>query len=151
MKRTIVALLVAGFAASALFAAEATKVDFKKIMCPISGKPVKESATADYKDHKVFLCCEGCPSAFKKDTAKYAAKANKQLVDTKQYKQAACPFSGKPAKDGVTAKVGELAVGMCCNGCKGKVDKAEADAKLAMVFSDKAFAKGFKPAKEKKD
>lgn len=149
MKRSLIALLVAGIAGSVLFAEEVAKVDFTKVKCPVSGKAVNKEATADYKDHKVYLCCQGCPKAFKKDTAKFAAKANWQLVQTKQFKQVACPISGKPAKD-VTAKVGDLEVGLCCKGCKGKVDKAEKDDKLALVFADKAFAKGFKPVKEKK-
>lgn len=148
MKRTMIALLVAGIAGGVLFAEEVASVDFSKIKCPVSGKPVKEDATVDYKEHKVYLCCEGCPTAFKKDTAKFSAKANRQLVRTKQFEQVACPISGKPAKAEVSAKVGEMEVGMCCNGCKGKVDKAEADDKLALVFSDKAFEKGFKPVKK---
>ena len=148
MKRSLIALLVAGIAGSMLFAEEAAKVDFTKVKCPVSGKAVKQDATADYKEHKVYLCCQGCPKAFKKDTAKFATKANMQLVQTKQFKQVACPISGKPAKD-VTSKVGELDVALCCKGCKGKIDKAEDDAKLALVFADKAFKKGFKPAKEK--
>ena len=149
MKRSMIALLVAGIVGSVLVAEEAGKIDFKKVLCPISGKSVKEDATADYKDgHKVYLCCQNCPKAFAKNPAKFATKANFQLVQTKQFKQVACPISGKPCKEGVTSAVGDLAVGMCCANCKGKVDKAEKDGKLALVFSDKAFGKGFKSAKK---
>ena len=149
MKRTLVALLVAAISGGLLYAEETGKIDFTKVLCPISGKPVKESATADYKDGKVYLCCDGCPKSFAKNPSKFAAKANWQLVQTKQFKQVACPISGKPNKEGVSAKVGDIDVGLCCNGCKGKIDKAEKDQKLALVFSDKAFEKGFKPVKEK--
>ena len=78
-----------------------------------------------------------------------ATKANWQLLQTKQFKQVACPISGKPVKDDVTSKVGDAEIGVCCKGCQGKIDKAEKDAKMDLVFSDKAFAKGFKPVKEK--
>lgn len=147
MSRTgLSALLIAAIAGGVLIAAEA--VDLEKVKCPVSGKAAKADATADYKDAKVYMCCQGCPKAFAKDTKKFATKANMQLVQTKQAKQIACPLSGKDVKDAV-AKVAGLEIGLCCNGCKGKIDKAEDDEKLAMVFSDKAFKKAFKvPKKE---
>ena len=81
-------------------------------------------------------------------TKKFATKANMQLVQTKQAKQVACPLSGKDVGDAV-AKVAGLEIGLCCNNCKGKVDKADGDDKLALVFSEKAFKKGFNvPKKE---
>ncbi len=146
MSRTSVyALLLAAFAAGVLMAAE---VNLEDVKCPVSGKAAKADATVAYKDATVYMCCPGCPTAFKNDTKKYAVKANMQLVQTKQAKQVACPLSGKDVKDAV-AKVAGLEIGLCCNSCKGKVDKAEGDDKLALVFSDKAFEQGFKvPKKE---
>ena len=41
-----------------------------------------------------------------------------------------------------------VSVAFCCPGCKGKVEKA-AD-KVALVFGDAAFAKGFKVGAKKK-
>ena len=125
----------------------AADVDLKKVKCPVSGKAAKAEATVAYKDATVYMCCPGCPTAFKKNTKKYATKANMQLLQTKQAKQIACPLSGKDVKEAV-AKVGKLEIGLCCNGCKGKIDKAEGDDKLALVFSEKAFAKGFKIPKK---
>jgi len=149
MSRTgLSALLIAAFAGGVLIAAEAKKVDLEKVKCPVSGKAVKADATVDYKDAKVYMCCQNCPKAFAKDTKKFATKANMQLVQTKQAKQVACPITGKDVKDAV-AKVAGLEIGFCCNNCKGKVDKAGDSDKLALVFSDKAFKKGFKvPKKE---
>ena len=31
---------------------------------------------ADYKGHRYFFCCGGCPSEFKANPAKYAKSAN---------------------------------------------------------------------------
>ena len=72
-----------------------SKVDLSKIKCVVSGKAINPDATAEYKGGHVYFCCEGCPGAFAKDTKKFAAKANHQLVATHQAKQIGCPMSGK--------------------------------------------------------
>jgi len=111
--------------------------------CIFSGQPCKTEASAEHNGGKVYFCCKSCVAAFKKDPAKHATKANHQLVLTGQAKQVACPFSGKPGE--ATLKVAGVDVTMCCNNCKGKVEKAATDAEKAeLVFSDAAFKKGFK-------
>src|SRR5688572_1576507 len=64
------------------------------VKCPVSNRAVKEASAVDYKGGKVYFCCDNCPKGFAKDTKKFAAKANAQLVATGQAKQGACPFSG---------------------------------------------------------
>lgn len=115
--------------------------------CPISGKPINKSVAVDYKGGKVFLCCPGCTGAFKKNTAKYAAKANLQLVATGQAKQAKCPLSGNGCNPDTATDVAGVKVCFCCGGCKGKVAKTSGDEQIELVFGDKAFAKGFQVAK----
>ena len=142
----MVALLVSGV----VLAEKADKkVSAKGAKCPISGKPAKDvdGSSVAYKGGKVFLCCAGCPTAFKKNTAKFAAKANHQLVVTKQAKAVACVFSGRPLNPATKVDIGGQAIAFCCNGCKGKVEKSED--KVALVFNDKAFAKGFKVGAKK--
>ncbi len=115
--------------------------------CPISGKAAIKDAAVDYKGAKVFFCCNGCPAAFTKNPEKFAAKANEQLVGTGQAKQTACPISGRDVDPDMMAKVEGVEVRFCCAGCKGKVEKAaSSDEKRELVFSDKAFEKGFKVA-----
>ena len=128
-------------------AEEEKKVDFSKIKCVVSGKAVKEDATADYKTGKVYFCCPGCPSAFAKDKAKFAAKANHQLVATKQAKQEKCPMSGGKVKDGTEVKVAGVEVKFCCNNCQGKAKGAEGAKQVELIFNEKSFKKGFKLAK----
>lgn len=121
-----------------------------KILCPVSGKAVNKDVTAAYKKGQVSFCCENCAAAFAKDSTKFAAKANMQLVATKQFIQKACPISGRAANKDVLAKVGDLKVQMCCKNCLGKVDKASKDDKIKLVFNDKSFAKAFELKKEGK-
>lgn len=129
-----------------LYAAD--KVKLEGVKCVVAGtKAAKDGTEVDYKGAKVFFCCQNCPKAFKADTAKFAAKANKQLVETAQATQVKCPFSGEDidATTGIT--VGAAKVAFCCNNCKGKAEKATGDEQVELVFGDKAFEKGFKVQK----
>ena len=142
----LTAVLAVGLAA---FAAEEKAKEFKAT-CPVSGAAAKQDKTAAYKDGKVYFCCENCPKAFAKDTAKYATKANHQLAATGQTTQAKCPLSGGKLNPEANVEVGGVKVGFCCNDCKGKVAAAKGDAQAELVFSDAAFAKGFEVKKAAK-
>ena len=119
------------------------------IKCPVSGRAIKAASFVKHNGGKVYFCCDNCPKAFAKNTAKFTAKANQQLVDTKQAKQVKCPITKKPFKTATAIDVAGTEVAFCCNGCKGKVAKASGAAQLELVFSAKAFAKGFKVASAK--
>lgn len=121
--------------------------DSGSVKCPVSGKKANPKCTTDYKGGKVCFCCGNCLKAFKKDTAKHAAKANLQLAATGQAKQAKCPFSGGKIKDGTEVTVNGVTVKFCCKRCKGKAEGAED--KVATLFNDKAFDKAFEVAKKK--
>jgi len=110
------------------------------LKCPVSGKPADPANSVEFDGGKVAFCCQNCPKAFEKDTAKFAAKSHHQMVASGQFKQAACPFSGKDVVAGTEVEVDGVKVGFCCNNCKGKVEKA--DDKVALVFKD--LNKGFK-------
>jgi YHS domain-containing protein len=131
-------------------AAEEKAKEFKAT-CPISGKAALEDKTVDYKGGKVYFCCPNCPKAFENDTAKFATKANQQLVATGQTTQAKCPLSGGPLNADASLEVGGAKVTFCCNNCKGKVAEATGDAQADLVFSDAAFKKaGFEVKKAAK-
>lgn len=116
--------------------------DLSKAQCPVSGRAVKEGSSVDYKGKKVYFCCNNCPKAFKKDTEKFASKANQQLFSTGQATQVACPLSGKSKLDAkMVVKVGGVPVTFCCGKCCGKVGKASPEEQLALVFAN--FSKGF--------
>lgn len=144
--------LVACLAALALFAtaslADKEEIDWETIKCVVSGKKISKDVSTDYKEAKLFFCCEGCPNAFAKDKDKFASKANHQLVATKQFAQEKCPLSGRDLNEEITEKVAGLKVAFCCKNCQGKVAKAEDDEKLSLVFSEASFKKGFKKAEK---
>ncbi|HZZ71314.1 MAG TPA: hypothetical protein VFE24_03620 [Pirellulales bacterium] len=116
-----------------------------QLKCPVSGKPASPDHVVSFNGGKVEFCCDNCPKAFEKDTAKYAGKANLQLVQSGQLKQVACPITGKPVDASKTVTIDGVKVAFCCDNCKGKVEKATGDEKIDLVFKD--TSKGFKPAK----
>ena len=138
-KTSVLALVAGGFLLSSL-AMAAVKLDGVK--CPVSGKDVKEEHAVDFGGGKVYLCCGGCPDAFKKDTAKFTAKGNHQLLATGQAKQAKCPLSGGDLNKDTEVTIHGAKVQFCCNNCKGKAEKAKGDEQVNLVFGADAWKKG---------
>lgn len=125
-------------------------VDLTGIKCIVNGKKAANStATVKYKKGTVYFCCQNCASAFKEDVklkkdAKFATKANHQLVLTGQFVQKGCPFSGSEIKEGTLVDVGGTKVGFCCDDCSKKVaDAKDLATKAEMVFSNVSFKKGY--------
>ena len=145
--RRISVMFCAVFAIGLMAFAADEKAKFKA-SCPISGKAALEDKTADYKGGKVYFCCGNCPDAFKKDTAKYATKANHQLAATGQATEVKCPLSGGKLNPDTAVEVSGVKVTFCCNNCKGKVSEAKGDEQIDLVFKDAPFDKGFEIKKK---
>tara|TARA_A100001037_G_scaffold82855_1_gene74823 strand:- start:312 stop:785 length:474 start_codon:yes stop_codon:yes gene_type:complete len=116
--------------------------------CLISGDSIDKTEFLNYKDGKIYFCCEMCKADFQNGKSnQFSSKANYQLVSTGQYIQKSCPMTGKGIDKTKTVSVGELNVAFCCNGCKskteGKKDKAE------FIFANDVFDKTFFSAKSK--
>ncbi len=128
------------------------KVKLKDVKCVVMGKAkAKASKVVKTKQGNLYMCCGNCVKAYKKNPEKFTAAANKQMVQTGQYVQKGCPFSGGKLNDEAVVKIGKMEVKMCCGGCAKKVNSAESDKdKIAMVFNKKAFEKGFAKAKKEK-
>ena len=149
MRRISLVASLALFAFISSVFAEDAKKEFKAT-CPVAKtKAAKEDKSVEYKGGKVYFCCGGCPDAFKKDTAKYATRANMQLVQTGQAKEVKCPLTGGDLNPATKIKVGDVEVCFCCDKCKGKTEALKGDEQLELVFSDKAFDKGFKVGSKK--
>lgn len=118
--------------------------------CPVSGAAAKKEQSAEYKGKEVYFCCEKCKAAFESDNAKFAVKANHQLVHTKQFVQAKCPLSGGNVNKEQSAKVEGVSVVFCCDKCKGAIESASKEDQLTKVFSEDAFKKAFVAAKPEK-
>jgi YHS domain-containing protein len=136
-----VALLLA---AGGLIAAEKVATEKKfKATCPVSGKPAIETSVLELPKNggKVYFCCENCPKAFKSDPKRFEAKVRRQLLETGQIAQVACPVTGKPINKEMMAEMGQAKVGFCCEKCLAKFNAADDDGKLKLVFAD--LDKGF--------
>lgn len=148
MKRISLLMVTLAFALTTAYAADAVKLDGVKCIVA-AGKPANAEKTRDYKGGKVYFCCDNCPKAFDGDKAKFASKANAQLVQTGQAKQGKCPISGQDVDATKELTVAGAKVKFCCDMCKGKVEKAKPEEQLDLCFSDKAFEKaGFKVDKK---
>jgi YHS domain-containing protein len=123
---------------------ETEKKEFKAT-CPVSGKPATEDHVVTLKNgDKVYFCCDNCPKEFKADRKKYTIKVNRQLLETGQIVQVACPVTGKPINKDDTVETGNAKVSFCCEKCLAKYNEAaDDDAKLKMLFSGAAMKRGF--------
>lgn len=110
--------------------------------CPVSGGPADETAVKTIeKDLKVYFCCEKCPGAFEKNPEKFDLQVRRQLLETGQMVQVACPITGGPVNEKTLVEVGATKAGFCCKKCLAKFEKAGDDEKLAILFAD--LPKGF--------
>ncbi len=148
MKTAIVTITIWFAAWTAAHGAEERALP-EGITCVVCGKPASAEYAADWKGGKVYLACPNCVAAFLADSKNYAVTANAQLVATGQAKQVACPITGREVQPGRTVDVDGIEVSFCCVGCQGRVAKAKGDVRRYLVFSENAFAKGFKVASKR--
>jgi len=131
----------------AVFFAGEEKARLEGVKCPVAGKPAKTENTAAYRDGKLYFCCDKCPKEFAENKAKYATKANHQLVATGQATQATCPFTGGEVDEDTQITAAGAKIAFCCENCKAKAGKVKGDEQVELLFNDKAFDKaGFKVA-----
>jgi YHS domain-containing protein len=110
--------------------------------CPVSGQPAIEKSVVALKDGaNVYFCCENCPKAFKADPEKFALPVGRQLLETGQVVQVACPVSGQPVNKETLVEVGKAKAGFCCENCLAKFNAADDEGKLKIMFAD--LKKGF--------
>ncbi len=143
-------LLVVSASVFAAESATSDKVDLEGVKCAVADRDAKADKSAEYKDGKVYFCCEGCEGKFAKAPEKYVTQANRQLVQTHQYEQKACPISGAKINPETMIKVDGTKVAFCCKNCKAKVEGAEKKEASELVFGEKAFEKAYKKAEKKK-
>jgi YHS domain-containing protein len=139
LKTTVLSAIVG----MALCLGVAQGADAPALKCPVSGQPASKDHALAYKKGEVYFCCDKCPTAFKENMKKFAAKANEQLVTSGQYKEVKCPFTGKALNAETAVEVDGVSVQFCCANCKAKFEKAKTNRQRNMVFGDKAFDKGF--------
>lgn len=152
LKKIVCGTVVCGvLAGAAVVAGEKATIDLKGVKCVVASKDAKADKSAEYKEGQVFFCCDGCKGKFAKDPEKFATKANKQLVATKQYQQKACPLSGGDINPEKTVKIDGIEVAFCCGNCQGKVEAAEGEEQVTLVFTEEAFKKAFEVVPEEEE
>ncbi len=111
--------------------------------CPVSGKPALESSVVDLSKGggKVYFCCENCPKAFKENPEKFELQVRRQLLETGQIVQVACPVTGKLVSKEAMVEIGTAKAGFCCEKCLAKYNAADDEGKLKFLFAD--LKKGF--------
>jgi YHS domain-containing protein len=112
--------------------------------CPVSGKPALEANAVDLPGGgKVYFCCENCPKAFANNPQKFETKVRRQLLETGQITQVACPISGRPVNEETLVEIGNAQAGFCCKNCLAKYNAADDDGKLEIMFAnlDRGFTR----------
>ncbi len=119
--------------------------DLSGIKCVVSGQRNANAEVAvDYRDAKVYLCCQKCADQFKADPKSFATRANHQLVLTGQFKQTACPLADGELDPQVVANVGGTKISFCCQSCIGKLtEKDDMADRAELIFGDQPFEKAF--------
>lgn len=133
-------LLAAVFSASGALARGAS-VD-AAVKCPVSGHPATRSIATGYSGAQLYFCCPECVEPFQKDPARFAARANRQLVATGQAEQVGCPVTGRTPRPELSLTVDDMIVHFCCSACKARIAQADANGQLDLVFGrgfDKTF------------
>ena len=123
-------------------ALETPTVDLTNVKCLMNGKgPAKADKSSEWKDGQVYFCCDNCKKSFDGDKKASAAKANHQLVLTKQVEQKACPLSGGKLNDAHKVEFKGATVTFCCPNCKGAAEKFSDEEKAEKLFGEDAYAK----------
>ncbi len=77
IKLAMLTLILALFLAGPVLAAAAPQT---QTTCPVLGGNVNKEVYVDYKGQRVYFCCQGCDTEFKKDPEKYLQKMKEQGV-----------------------------------------------------------------------
>jgi YHS domain-containing protein len=147
--RTTISVCVVGLLVARGFSAPATESGNKKKIvatCPVTGRPAIEKSFIELPEGngKVYFCCENCPRAYVANPKKYRIQLHRQLVETGQEVQVACPICGKPGNANVAIESGAARVSFCGAKCLAKYNEAKTDAaKLKLVFNSAAMRKSF--------
>ena len=98
----------------------------------------------DIRNGKVYFCCENCPKTYEASPKKYRIQLHRQLVETGQEVQVACPICGEPGNADFTVELGAAKVSFCGAKCLAKYNEAKTDtARLKLVFNSAAMRKSF--------
>lgn len=138
--------LITAAAGLAVFVSSAMAQEIADVKCVMNGdNAANMEFAAEYRDAKVYFCCEHCASSFAEDSSEYTTKANHQLVLTGQFIQTMCPITGEAVAEGVTTELAAIEIGLASEEAKEKLEAIEdIEEKVALVFADEVFEASFK-------
>jgi YHS domain-containing protein len=132
MRRITVAffilMMLAGAVAASISSDGAEKKAVTNKVCPVSGGPVVEKYRTEYKGQYVYVCCEGCVTAFNKDPESFVAKMTKEEQEAIKT-NTVCPISGEPVVMAKSVEFEGRKVYFCCDHCVDKYKKDHTGAK----------------------
>lgn len=107
------------------------KVDIKKInqvICPVMGRKINPKLYYKYKGQKIYVCCQGCISAVKKNPEKYLKKVHAEqqkalAVANKNITQKTCPVTGEAIVSNVYYQYKGHKIYACCQDCIATIKK----------------------------
>ncbi len=96
--------------------------------CPVMGNKIVKSLYADHDGKRVYFCCGGCDSRFKRTPEKYISKLEKQGVtlEKTQMPQTTCPVMGGKIVRSLYADHDGKRVYFCCGGCDSRFKRSPA-------------------------
>lgn len=123
------------------------KVKFvNQTVCPVMGGAIDSTLYVDMHGQRVYMCCQMCIDAFRKDPDKYFAKAAEKNVLFENV-QTACPVSGDPASAVHFVYYKGRGLNFCCNNC---VEAFNADPEKYLKKMEAAADEGVEKAKDRK-
>lgn len=90
-----------------------------------TGPDAKDCKLVVVRNRLVRLCCGKCVRAFERDPAKFLPALDEIVIAEAKASgtQKTCPISDKAlGEKSAWFVVGDRAVGVCCGGCKGKIE-----------------------------
>lgn len=127
------------------------KIPLDTARCPVTSGKVSEKFQTEYKGAKLFFADADSLAEFQAGKTKYINKANLQLVATKQYRQTACPLTGRPFNKNFGITIEGTPIYLCCKNCVLMSGKARLVDQLKFFCCDEVFDRQYRasPPEEK--
>ncbi len=75
-----IGLKMATVALALIVAAPVPAQEKTQTTCPVLDGNINKNIYVDYKGHRIYFCCKGCDTEFKKDPEKYLKKMESQGI-----------------------------------------------------------------------
>lgn len=129
--RKLVATVVAGILITGMAVAgehpgheKAAEAQVAKITpqttCPVMGGKIDKNQYVDHDGKRIYVCCQGCIGAVKKDPRKYIKKLQDDGVTVARI-QTDCPVMGGKVNKDLYVDHGGKRIYVCCAGCIAKL------------------------------